>query len=110
MEQSTEENIKQHIIPWAAIVAVALFLGLWLSGQDISARAAQAFPSSAQWSESLPTLSIEWGETGRKLVESGAIDPEKFEQLYEERGGLSTEERALLYEDSGAVVVTKENA
>src|SRR3989338_6565832 len=33
------------------------------------------------------TLPVQWGDFGRKLVESGVIDQKKFLALYEGRGG-----------------------
>lgn len=61
--------------------------------------------------ESGVELPVIWGDLGRKLVESGVIDRNKFEQIYNGRGGLSAEERKLLYgNDNGKLFMNRENA
>ncbi|MEK7182469.1 MAG: hypothetical protein AAB679_01805, partial [Patescibacteria group bacterium] len=56
-------------------------------------------------------LPIVWGDMGKKLTDSGVIDSKKFEGLYNERGGLSDEEKSLLYaENNGKIIITKENS
>lgn len=56
-------------------------------------------------------LPIVWGNLGKKLLESGAIDEEKFLEIYGTRGGIGKDERELLYgENNGALVMTKQNA
>lgn len=56
-------------------------------------------------------LPIEWGSLGKQLVETGVIDKEKFEKLYEARGGLTEEMRQLLTgETNGQLVMTQENS
>ena len=67
--------------------------------------------ASAPATQAGEPLSIPWGDTGTKLIESGAIDPDKFEELYQGRGGLTEAERKLLYAaDNGDVVMTAENS
>lgn len=55
-------------------------------------------------------LPITWGDTGKKLVESGVIDEEKFNLLYQKRGGMREEYRALLRGGAQEITVTEENA
>ncbi len=56
-------------------------------------------------------LPVKWGDLGQKLVEKGVIDKEQFENLYEQRGGLSDYEKNLLEGSSNdKVKITKENA
>ena len=42
------------------------------------------------------TLAVNWGDTGQKLIESGAIDLDKFQARY---SGLSEEQQAILLGD-----------
>lgn len=42
-------------------------------------------------------LPVTWGDFGKQLVDTGVIDAEEFEQVYAQRGGLSEEEKQLLY-------------
>src|SRR3990172_12723645 len=64
--------------------------------------------------EVLPTsvnLGVSFGDTVKKLVEVGAIDKQKFLQLYEGRGRLSEKEKKLLEERSDEeIVVTQQNS
>lgn len=56
----------------------------------------------------LPTV---WGDLGKKLIESGVIDAEKFEKLYASRGGLRENDKKLLYSDSnGNLVINEQNS
>ncbi len=56
-------------------------------------------------------LPIKWGDLGKRLVEDGVIDSQKMETLQLTRGGLSQEEKNLLYsDDSGSIVINRENA
>lgn len=65
--------------------------------------------------EVLPPGGVEipavWGDLGKKMVEAGVIDAEKFEALYKKRGGLDAEQKAMLYgEGNGGIKMTPENA
>ena len=56
-------------------------------------------------------LPVKWGNFGKQLVESGAIDANKFETLYNQRGGLNNEDKNLLYEENnGNLKITSENS
>ena len=56
-------------------------------------------------------LPVKWGNFGKQLVESGAIDANKFETLYNQRGGLNNEDKNLLYgENNGNLKITSENS
>ncbi len=56
-------------------------------------------------------LPVIWGDLGKRLVESGVIDLEKFESLYASRGGMPAELKKLLSEsDKEKLKITSENA
>lgn len=56
-------------------------------------------------------LPVLWGDLGKKLVDAGVIDSEKFEKVYATRGGLSEEERGLLYgTGNGQLKITSKNS
>lgn len=56
-------------------------------------------------------LGVSFGSTIKKLVETGAIDKQKFLDLYEGRGGLPGELKKLLDEESDKkIIVTAENS
>ena len=56
-------------------------------------------------------LPIRWSDLGRRMADSGVIDPKKFEDLYASRGGFTDEMKKLLYEDSkDTIVMTEDNA
>ncbi len=56
------------------------------------------------------TLPVKWGNLGKQLVETGVIDAQKFEALYNQRGGLKEEEKKLLYgETNGDLVISSDN-
>lgn len=56
-------------------------------------------------------FSLNWGNLGIQMVEAGVIDKVKFENLYEQRGGLSETDKKLLYgADNRELLITKENS
>jgi len=65
--------------------------------------------------EVLPTagtiLPAVWGDLGKKMVETGVIDKDKFESLYAQRGGMDAVTLGLLTgEDNGKLEINTENA
>mgnify|MGYP001562561701 CR=1 FL=1 len=57
------------------------------------------------------TLPIVWGDLGAKMVEVGAIDPDKMEALYKDRGGFPPEFQKMLEKNANEkVVITNSNA
>ncbi|OGI68955.1 hypothetical protein A3A09_01900 [Candidatus Nomurabacteria bacterium RIFCSPLOWO2_01_FULL_42_20] len=56
-------------------------------------------------------LPVRWGDLGYQMAQAGVIDKQKFEELYESRGGLSVEEKKLLEGlSNGNLVITQENS
>jgi hypothetical protein len=56
-------------------------------------------------------LPIDWQSLGERMVAAGVIDSEKFQAVYEQRGGLSDTDMELLFGDrDGSVVMNSENA
>ena len=56
-------------------------------------------------------LPVSWGDIGMKLVNAGVIDRSKFDALYAERGGLGSEEKALIESaDNGQLKITAQNS
>ena len=56
-------------------------------------------------------LPVRWGDLGSQLIKTGVINVDKFESIYEDRGGLDEGGRQLLYgTDNGELKITKENA
>ncbi|MFQ5901714.1 MAG: hypothetical protein ACE5IH_09195, partial [Thermodesulfobacteriota bacterium] len=42
-------------------------------------------------------LSVKWGDLGKQMVEAGVIDSQRLEAIYSQRGGLSKEDKEILY-------------
>lgn len=56
-------------------------------------------------------LPVKWENLGKQLVDTGVIDSRKFEEIYAGRGGLSEEDKKLLYgENNGNLVINSQNA
>ena len=56
-------------------------------------------------------LPVAWGDLGKKMISVGVIDQDKFESLYEGRGGLSGYEKKLLYGSSNSnIKIDRDNA
>lgn len=56
-------------------------------------------------------LPIKWNNLGKRMIDNGVIDKDRFEALYANRGGLSKEDMKLLYgEENGNIVMNRENS
>jgi len=56
-------------------------------------------------------LPVKWGDLGKKMVEAGVIDSEQIKAIYDKRGGLSEEDRNLIFgDDNGNLVITPKNS
>jgi len=56
-------------------------------------------------------LPVVWGDVGKRMVEAGVIDADKFESIYASRGGLDPTSKQLLYEENnGALKITPQNS
>lgn len=66
-------------------------------------------PSLTEFSKG-GNLVLPWGNLGKELVQSGTIDAKKIEALYAGRGGLTTEEKDMLYGNPETISVTQDNA
>ncbi|MFH1769657.1 MAG: hypothetical protein ABH833_03250 [Parcubacteria group bacterium] len=56
-------------------------------------------------------IPVKWDDMGSQMIDAGVIDADKFESLYENRGGLDDSELALMYDSgNGDILMTEENA
>ncbi len=56
-------------------------------------------------------LPVSWGNLGVQLVDSGAIDADKFKAIYEQRGAFTDEYKNLLLgNNNGQIKITRENS
>lgn len=128
--QILETEKDKSISGWQVILNIVLFLVLiilipvYLVGnknklnQQTLIKGSQNIESEPQEisliNEVLPkegvVLPVRWGGLGKKLIEAGVIDPQKFEALYAQRGGLNEEVKNLLYgENNGNLVINDQN-
>ena len=55
-------------------------------------------------------LPVKWGDLGKRMIEAGVIDAQKFEALYANRGGLDAETKSLLFgENNGQLTINDKN-
>lgn len=112
---------QDNLILSASIVLAAFILaGAWIYVASLQAGSNQAQSNQASQLAKLEekilpakglTLPINWGDLGKKLIEAGVIDKEKFENLYSQRGGLSEYEKKLLNgQISGKLTINRSNA
>ena len=56
-------------------------------------------------------LPVTWGDLGAQLVSSGAIDADKFKEVYNQRGAFTDEYKDLLLgQNNGKLTITRDNA
>ena len=79
------------------------------AGPPILNQADGAVPSSEISGET--ELPVVWGDMGSEMIKSGVIDANKFEAIYQGRGGLNAQEKELLYGMSnGRLKINSENS
>ena len=98
---------------WLVLLGVLLFAVVNLDSEALNK--AETSSVEAQLEEVLPEdgirLPVARGDLGKQLVDKGAIDGERFEKIYESRGGLSEYEKALLYgEKNDGLRIDRDNA
>ncbi|MBI4094100.1 hypothetical protein HY417_04000, partial [Candidatus Kaiserbacteria bacterium] len=111
-----EDEQKKSLLKTYAVPILIGFVGLGalalqndktaqsatVSNTDYDALAEQVMPSDGV------ELPVVWGDLGRQLVDSGAIDREKWMELYRER--TDEEERLLDGSSQEKLRITRENA
>lgn len=117
-------NTKDYLIPASIVISAALLSGAWVYslGEKEQQRvlpaqisATQKTAASALQEKVLPSQGVElpvvWGNLGAKLTSAGVIDADKFKAIYEQRGGLTDEQQALLVgQNNGKLRITNDNA
>lgn len=132
-DKTTEQTVfkaikKDYLLPASVLISLAIITISWMSvtgfnvqnvSQISQKTSGSSTPNSVQLSELekkvLPPegifLPVIWGDLGTAMVKEGVIDKEKFESLYEGRGGLGEEEKKLLEgTQNGQIKITKENS
>ncbi|MBI5412271.1 hypothetical protein HZA43_03820 [Candidatus Peregrinibacteria bacterium] len=134
-EESSHKPVKRQrpsqnswALPASIVFASLVFMGtsLYISrlkaATQASALNAVALPQQTKENDItidpesvLPSKGVElpivWGDIGKRLIDSGVINNQKFESLYAQRGGLSAEMKTLLTaSDNGKIRMTLENA
>jgi hypothetical protein len=121
--EKLEEKIIKKDSPYATPIAIvvvgfmlslAVFYGLRYPSKETPLQKAQAQISALEESV-LPSkgvvLPASWGDLGVQLVDSGAIDADRFKAIYEERGAFTDEYKNLLLENNnGQIKITRENS
>lgn len=108
---------KRNLLPVSIIVASIAFSSAWIYTASLKYKSTGIQASSYQINaeqiipEKGVTLPVTWGDIGKRMVESGVIDQEKFDQLYATRGGLSDSDKRMVYgEKNGKIVINPQNS
>ncbi len=100
---------KPLLIMLLALIAVAAAANFFFQPSttttNLSALALAVLPEKGY------ATNVVWGDIGPKLIESGAIDLEKFKQIYSYQGGLTQEQLEILTKGSNKkIMINEENA
>lgn len=103
-----EIKSKNYALPASIVIAALILAGAWMIKDKKDEDEGNANMPAGADSTILP---VRWGDLGIKMTSVGAIDAEKFESLYANRGGLPEDIKKLLYDsDNGNLEITKENS
>ncbi|MEK7669199.1 MAG: hypothetical protein AAB350_01220 [Patescibacteria group bacterium] len=114
-------------LPVSIIIAALILAAAWLYNERLGpvvysqktntalTGSQQVIKKSDMEEKVLPTVGVElpvsWGDLGKKLVSTGAIDGERFKALYEQREQFTEEyEKLLLGNSNGKLIITEDNA
>jgi len=130
-EKQTTESVaeiqqpkKDYMLSASILISAVILAGAWvyttgLKTIDTDQKTLKADLQTAQVSALeeavLPSdgvvLPVTWGDLGAKLVSVGAIDADKFEATYDQRGAFADEYKNLLLgQNDGKLKITKENS
>jgi len=112
LESEISKKGNPYTLPIAVVVAGIMVSGSLIYNAGNRAPQREAIKNTAsQNNASGVVLPITWGDLGSKLVNTGVIDAEKFQAIYDQRGAFTDEYRNLLLGKSdGKLKITNENA
>lgn len=106
-----EIKSKNYALPSSIVLTALILAGAWMIKDERNANIPAAANSNENIISTETLLPVRWGDLGIKMTSVGAIDAERFESLYANRGGLSEDIKKLLYDsDNGNLKITKENS
>lgn len=95
---------------------IMISLAYTLGQKDLEGKIAAARSTRVDFEERVApeigvVLPVVWGDLGRKMIESGVIDKDAFEEIYAQRGGLGDSEKKILYgSGNGKIFMDRDNA
>lgn len=100
-EKTRDYTLLLSIVFTAIVVSGALLYAIYIKAGKSDKKEASVKDvinnidlSSAQNQVKLP---VKWGDLGKKMIEAGVIDQKKFMAMYESRGGVRSNDQALVY-------------
>ncbi len=118
-----EKDKKNYLLPVSILVSVVIIAGTWIytsglnrqkESEQIQSQSRESAVNTLEDKVAPPegmVLPVRWGDLGKKLVDAGVIDPEKFGALYEKSGEVSRDIKQLLYgENNDNLRITSENS
>lgn len=114
------EKNQKYLLPVSIVIASVILSGTWMyisktTGYVAGITQTKKALAQVDMEQIAPkkgvTLPVTWGDLGARMVETGVIDKDKFDQLYAQRGGLSEADKKLVYgKENGKIVITQENS
>ena len=115
---------KEYFLPASIVITALVIAGAWIYTMGLKDKMQQKINIASNQGETLVselekkvlpsqgvTLPVVWGNLGAQLVNSGAIDADKFKAIYEQRGAFTDEYKNLLLgENNGKIKITNENS
>lgn len=115
---------KKHYFLSTSILLSSLILsGTWIyTARSQSASAQKSTASTREQKQQsvlvesvIPSngvvLPVKWGDLGKRMVDVGVIDANKFKAIYEQRGTFNEENKNLLFgSDNGNLKINNENS
>ena len=105
-----KKNIIIIVLIYLTVLAYFYFVNPFAKKSDVSDEELQSLKNQIIPAAGFE-LPIEWNDLGKQMLETGVIEKEKIEKIYQSRGGLDERYQKLLYNDNnGKITINNENA
>lgn len=118
IEEQITEKKNGSLFPISFLIAALIVAFAWIYTKGFMAtqfqKSATITQNAGERGEKNIAQAIElpvtWDNLGVQMVAAGVIDQTQLEAFYAQRGGFADDEKQLLEEDSGKIMVTQENS
>ncbi|MDO8555312.1 MAG: hypothetical protein Q7R75_01990 [bacterium] len=116
IEERTTKN-SGSLLPTSILVAAIIIASAWIyttklktdQYQKLTANTKNTSGQNENTAQAVE-IPVTWGNIGAQMIASGVINRAQFEAIYANRGGLTDDEKKLLENNGGKMIINQENS